>query len=716
MDGGIRVLYVDGDAASRSAIIDRLEGADDRLQIDTAPTAAAALDCHSTEHFDCILAVSVLPDTTGLGLLDQIHATGSPVPFVLLARDGSEKLASDAIRAGVADYIPEDTPDSQLATRILEVVDGNETNHDGVEPEYLWEAINTAHTPLVLSDPNKEDNPMVYVNDAFTEMTGYPRSELLGRNCRLLQGEQTDPKRVAQLRDAIDQEKPVTVELRNYRKDGTMFWNQLTVVPVYDTAGKLIRYLGTQQDITDRKQRAEKLKRYERLVEHLPIGVIRTTPGPEGTIRLVNEAMVDLFEADSKETIRNVSVAELYADPADRARFSDRLEAERVIKHEELLMETLEGKKRWCDVSAVAVSQNGETVFEIAIQDITERKRYEYDRTLFKQAVEQAGNSVLITRRDGTIEYVNPAFEQTTGYEATEILGRTPRVLKSGKHDDAFYEELWETILAEEIWVGELINRRKSGRLYYASHTIAPITDESGEITHFVGIQSDITEQKLREKRLSELTRILRHNLRNRANALKGHAEVLEGSVPDENKDNLSYILDQADSLASTTAKATKIRQLINRDIQREDRCNLQTALTDLQTELEAAYPAMELTLDSTPIEISIDTESLQSVVRELVENAVVHNDQQPPQVTVTVDEASSESGQIGIHVADNGPGIHDQERVAVRVGPENPLEHGSGIGLSHVHLVVTEHGGEVTITDNEPRGSVVTISLPPAE
>ncbi|SNR40033.1 PAS domain S-box protein [Halorubrum vacuolatum] len=127
--------------------------------------------------------------------------------------------------------------------------------------EILRTAIDKAHAPLTLSDPTEEDNPLVYVNEAFTEATGYTESEALGRNCRFMQGEDTDPETVAQLREAIDDEEPITVEIRNYRKDGTPFWNELTVVPVYDGAGDLIRYLGTQRDVTERRKHIHELRR-----------------------------------------------------------------------------------------------------------------------------------------------------------------------------------------------------------------------------------------------------------------------------------------------------------------------------------------------------------------------------------------------------------------------------------------------------------------------
>lgn len=109
-------------------------------------------------------------------------------------------------------------------------------------------------------------------------------------------------------------------------------------------------------------------------------------------------------------------------------------------------------------------------------------------------AVEQTADNVLIANKDGIIEYVNPAFEQTTGYTREEALGKTPRILNSGKHKPPFYKNLWDTILSGKVFRGEIINKRKDGGLYYADHTITPIKNADGKITHFVSLWKDITE------------------------------------------------------------------------------------------------------------------------------------------------------------------------------------------------------------------------------
>lgn len=114
-------------------------------------------------------------------------------------------------------------------------------------------AINEAPIGVIITDPAREDNPIIYVNDAFVDMTGYPRDEALGRNCRFLQGEDTEPEAVAELRAGIEAEREVVVELLNYRKDGEPFRNRVHVKPLRDDEGAVLNFVGFQEDVTDRR-------------------------------------------------------------------------------------------------------------------------------------------------------------------------------------------------------------------------------------------------------------------------------------------------------------------------------------------------------------------------------------------------------------------------------------------------------------------------------
>lgn len=134
--------------------------------------------------------------------------------------------------------------------------------------------------------------------------------------------------------------------------------------------------------------------------------------------------------------------------------------------------------------------------------DVTERRKNEQELNKLMRAVENSPMSVVITNTQGVIEYVNPAFCSITGYCRDEALGKNPRVLKSGTHDDAFYKELWEAISSGRTWRGEMCNRKKNGELFWEQVAISPVKDHNGIITHYVAIKEDITAKREAEEGL----------------------------------------------------------------------------------------------------------------------------------------------------------------------------------------------------------------------
>jgi len=137
---------------------------------------------------------------------------------------------------------------------------------------------------------------------------------------------------------------------------------------------------------------------------------------------------------------------------------------------------------------------------------LRDKKRQAEQRLRLQDAaLKSAANAIVITDREGRITSVNPAFTRLTGYTAQEAIGESPRLLRSGKHDQTFYRNLWETILSGKVWSGEVINRRKDGSLYTEEQTITPVRDERGAISHFIAIKQDVTERKRAEEALREI-------------------------------------------------------------------------------------------------------------------------------------------------------------------------------------------------------------------
>ena len=141
-----------------------------------------------------------------------------------------------------------------------------------VIPFVLSQILDSCVNGITLSDPDQEDNPLVYANEAFELITGYDREEIMGRNCRFLQGDDREQEGIEQIRKAMRENAPLTVTLRNYRKNGELFYNRFSIRPLFDRQGRVIYYLGIQYDVTNQVQAEDELKRLNTLLEKVDKG------------------------------------------------------------------------------------------------------------------------------------------------------------------------------------------------------------------------------------------------------------------------------------------------------------------------------------------------------------------------------------------------------------------------------------------------------------
>ena len=199
---------------------------------------------------------------TVLEALATVERDGRLREFLNVTLTTTEGLEFPAEVAGVT-VTYEGEPASQLVVRDL-----SEKRERRQRLTLMSRAVESAAQGITVADANQPEEPLVYANEAFERLTGYDRQGVLGRNCRFLQGDGTDEETVARIRRAIDDERPVSVELLNYRADGTPFWNQLDIVPIRDDDGTVTHYLGLQQDVTERRTRQERLSVLDRVLRH----------------------------------------------------------------------------------------------------------------------------------------------------------------------------------------------------------------------------------------------------------------------------------------------------------------------------------------------------------------------------------------------------------------------------------------------------------------
>lgn len=371
---------------------------------------------------------------------------------------------------------------------------------------------------------------LLEVNEAYCGMSGYSRGELLRMRIPDLDASDTSDE-VGRRIEKILAMGSDRFERRHRRKDGSLFDVDISVQYLKLRGGVFVVFL---QDITQRKQAEESLREANAQLDQrvrertAQLEAASQVMGRQSRLMEQSQAAAKVggWELDlvtrelfwTEETYRiheltptdytpTLETAINFYAPESRPTISAAVEAGMAEGRDwDLELELITATQRRIWVRAVGKVQftDGRPVKVYgAFQDITERKQAEEHLRLQASALESAANAIHITDRHGNIQWVNPAFTQLTGYSSQEAVGRNPRELvKSGRHDAAFFKNLWDTILDGRVWQGEIINRRKDGTLYAEFQTITPVRDHRGQVSHFVAIKKDITERKRAEEDL----------------------------------------------------------------------------------------------------------------------------------------------------------------------------------------------------------------------
>ncbi|MEG4287131.1 PAS domain S-box protein [Microcoleus sp. A006_D1] len=286
---------------------------------------------------------------------------------------------------------------------------------------------------IVIADATRPDRPIVYCNPAFEQITGYDRSEIIGHNCRFLQGPDTDRTALAQIRVALQEQHDCKVVLKNYRKDGTPFWNELTISPVRDSSGTVTHFIGVQSDITDRKQAEFALKqaeaKYRSIFENATEGIFQTAP--DGRYLSANPALARIYGYDSpSELIAKCSAKNLYADRTRGADLSAEISRVGSLKEFESCIFRCDGSTTWISENVREVrNENGELLYyEGSVAEIADRKLAEsallQNEAKWRSLILNSSDIITILDASGRIFYESPSVETVLDYEPEELIGR----------------------------------------------------------------------------------------------------------------------------------------------------------------------------------------------------------------------------------------------------------------------------------------------------
>jgi PAS domain S-box-containing protein len=312
---------------------------------------------------------------------------------------------------------------------------------------------------------------------------------------------------------------------------------------------ELKRQLATLRELLLEKEKAgewlqESEKRYRRLFESARDGIL-ILDAETGKVVDVNPFLLQLLGYSYDEMCgQHIWEIGVFKDIAASKDAFNTLQKKEYIRYEDLPLETRNGKPIAVEFVSNVYLVDQSKVIQCNIRDITARKQADAERKQFQAAIEQAGDAIVVTNDQGIIQFVNPAFERSTGYSREEAVGQNPRFLQSGQQDDLFYRNLWDTISSGKIWAGQMVNKRKDGNLYTEESTISPIRDDGGRIINYVAVKRDITEhlrltaqfhQAQKMEAVGLLAGGVAHDYNNMLGVILGYTEMaMDKIAPDE--------------------------------------------------------------------------------------------------------------------------------------------------------------------------------------
>jgi PAS domain S-box-containing protein len=312
--------------------------------------------------------------------------------------------------------------------------------------------------------------------------------------------------------------------------------------------------------------------------------------------------------------------------------------------------------------------------------------------------------------------FVTPSVEEFLGYAADELQGEPVEVLMSNEQTTDLAGQYLDEVAAEEaIQVRDFPLENRRGQTVYADVRVVPIydpdvPDDSRTADDIVGAQAmvrDATERRRREDLISVINRVLRHNVRNELSVITGYAEVLAADLDGDAAAKADRIVETADRLAALSESARELEA--NRDQSPDlEPVDLVPILDESVRELRARYPEASVTVESPEAAVAAALPRVETALWELLENAAKHGGDSPS-VEVRVCETEVE---VVIAIEDDGPGIPERDRKMLAAGPEEPLDHGQGLGLWLADWLVRNLDGEIDITDHDG-GTTVTVRLP---
>lgn len=586
-----------------------------------------------------------------------------------------------------------------------------------------------------------DNSTLVNINKGFTQLTGYGWEEVRGKTTIEL-GLWRNPEDHARFLNMLKNQKycenlEVTFLTKNNEHRVGLISGRVLMF------NGVMHVISITRDITHFRKIEDEIARQKMIFEFMFDAIIDGVVITDTERRIVktNSAIQTIF-GYTPEELQGKQTTVLYADAdqyskAGKTVFnkdsgtdnSHYISTYRMKNGQEFPGETLgvklfDHKKRWVGNLGI-------------VRDVSERMKKEQALERLEAAIEQTLDTIIITDQTGTIQYVNPAFERITGYTRKEVIGSNPRILKSGKHNTEFYQNLWDTLAQGKTFQGRIVNKKKDGTLFTEEASISPILDGNRSIVSYVAVKRDITYQLRLEAQymqaqkmeaVGRLTGGVAHDFNNILGVIIGYAEISLGEIDSSHQfhDALSRIRDAGDRSAAI------VRQLLA--FSRKQTISPKTF--DLNSGVEDMLKMIHRLIGEnisiswipgpSPLLVKMDPAQLDQILANLCINAkdaingigriTIESAQHTIDEEYCKDHVGFQPGKyIQLIVSDNGTGIkkEDQDKVFEPFFTTKELGFGTGLGLSTVYGIMKQNQGFINLYSEPGTGTTITLFFP---
>jgi PAS domain S-box-containing protein len=595
------------------------------------------------------------------------------------------------------------------------------------------EVFNAANDAIFVHDA--ETGAVLDVNETMLRLYGFTREEAL----RLTPNDSSSgisPYSAVEAREWMAKavaEGPQVFEWLARKKSGAFFWVEVALKSA-DINGQR-RILAVVRDITERKRVGEQLALFKHSVDTTRDGVYWFDS--HNKLIYVNDAGCAALGYAREELIGQALTAySPHATPERLKLVWEKLRGQGYYKGE-TVHRRKDGSEFPVEIMTTLVRLGGAEYSCGYARDISDRKQAEAENQRLAMAVDQAAETIVITDAQANILYVNPAFEKSTGYSRQEALGQNPRILKSGKQDAAFYQQLWATLIRGEMWQGCFSNKRKDGTLYDEEATISPIRNGAGVVTNYVAIKLDVTRERQLEDQVQQAQKMesvgrlaggVAHDFNNNLQAILGYTEELLAVVPQEDGKHADLLQIQKAAahaadltrqlLAFSRKQMISLRPLQLNEVIGDTQKMIQRLIGEdirIETSLAPSLPRVQADagqLRQILINLAVNArDAMPHGGRLLISTDVILFDEQDASVVV-----DARPGRfVCLAVTDTGVGMSKEviARIFEPFFSTKGLGKGTGLGLSVIYGIAQQHQGWINVYSEMGRGATFKLYLP---